>query len=326
MKKFLSILCMVLGFESIYAQRVVDTGFVNEIKTKQPFIYANTKAHRLKLSLNSIHVQDEIFWLGFSVRNKSSLSYPVDLIRLFTKDNMVTKRYSVQELDIVPIYTDAPNTIPAKSTTKFVMAVPKFTIPETKSCYLEMFEANGGRNLELEITNDALFFAKNVSVPVDSPGDTTTLDNELIKQQEYNITKAAIRGSRFIQVYKAYRYGKRMYLSCMVSNSWKKPFGFSGIKINWQKPDGSTEPVNTRMEANTLETYKPYSRREFVVSFPLIEPKQGDWLEVMFQSSPEYKLHDFMIRFNTRELREFDYVNRNASNLTITKNIGNEKN
>ena len=124
------------------------------------FIRYGKKINSLTISIEKLFVKDEIFWFCFSIRNRSVLSYPVDLLRIFIRDMTKTNRSSVQELEITPLYIDTLHLIPAKSDTKFLMAVSKFTMPDNKVCVMELFETNGGRNVFLEIYNRQLFLAK----------------------------------------------------------------------------------------------------------------------------------------------------------------------
>lgn len=138
----------------------VDSSQLEKIKEAKGFIRYGKKINNLTIGIEKLFVKDEVFWFGFSIRNRSALSYPVDLLRLFIRDMSKTNRSSVQELEIIPLYLDTVHLVPAKSETKFLMAVSKFTIPDNKVCVLELFESNGGRNVFLDIHNRQLFLAK----------------------------------------------------------------------------------------------------------------------------------------------------------------------
>lgn len=144
---------------AVHAQKI-DSSYVDTVKTAKSFLIYGKRSHGLVLSLQKIFVQHEMFWFGFSVRNLSNLSYPVELLRLYIRDTRQTKRTSGQELELVPVYVDTIQKIPAKKRVGFLLAVPKFTIPDSKSLLLEIFETNGGRNLTLEISNRLLFLAR----------------------------------------------------------------------------------------------------------------------------------------------------------------------
>lgn len=140
--------------------QTVDSSLVSVLKVEKPFLLYGRKSGRLTICLQTIHVQKEVFWLGFSIRNSSGLSYPIDLIRFYLRDLTRARRSSAQELEIVPLYADAVRLVPARSTIRFLVAVPKFTIPDHKVCVIEMFETNGGRNLSFSISNRQLFLAR----------------------------------------------------------------------------------------------------------------------------------------------------------------------
>jgi hypothetical protein len=150
----LSLLC-VLG----YGQKI-DTVLVQSVHTAKPFILFGKRSNGMVLSLEKIFVKDKVFFFGYKLINKSALSYPVELLRLFIRDKTSSKRSSSQEIECVPLYADSVLTVSAYSFIRFVIAVSKFTIPDKKVCQLELFETHGGRNLSLDITNRQLFLAR----------------------------------------------------------------------------------------------------------------------------------------------------------------------
>ncbi len=156
MKKLFAILMILCLVNTIHAQ----DSLADKARDTKPFLNEKAKAYMISLHLVTIQVEKEQLWLGFTIHNYSKLSYPVDFIRLYIKDRKQTKRTSAQELEIVPIYIDSVTNVPAKSTVRFVIAIPKFTIPDKKECLIEIFETNGGRNLILQLKNHMLFKAK----------------------------------------------------------------------------------------------------------------------------------------------------------------------
>ena len=154
-----------------YSQKI-DSSVISVIKNEKPFLHGKGDALRLSLELQSIHVQAEVFWIGLILRNRSQLSYPVELIRLYIRDDNQVNQSSLQELEILPLYIDSVKIVEAKDNYRFLIAVPKFTIPDKKSFVIEIFEANGGRNLTLEINNWQLFKARPVPIksnPIHKP-------------------------------------------------------------------------------------------------------------------------------------------------------------
>lgn len=153
------LLILLLACFCVSAQKV-DSSNIAIVNCTKPFILFGKKSNRLVLALEKIFVKDEIFWLGFSIRNRSGLSYPVELFRLYIRDKSRAQRSSQQEIELTPLYADSLKIIAAKKTVHFLIALSKFTIPDNKVCLLEMFELNGGRNLDLEISNRQLFLAR----------------------------------------------------------------------------------------------------------------------------------------------------------------------
>jgi hypothetical protein len=152
-------LIICLGF-CICVAAQVDSVAIAKVKQAKPFIKFGKRTENLVLGLEKIFVKNEVYWMSFTIRNSSRLSYPIELFRLYIKDKQVARRSSQQELELLPLYSDTLTIVPAKKKIKFLIALAKFTISDNKVCLLEMFETNGGRNLTLEICNRQLFLAK----------------------------------------------------------------------------------------------------------------------------------------------------------------------
>jgi hypothetical protein len=152
----------VLLLVSLCALAQVDSSCISKVKQAKPFIKFGKRTEKLVLSLEKLFVKDEVYWMGFAIKNNSRLTYPIELFRLYIKDQTATRRSSQQELELLPLYADSISIVPAKKAIRFLIALSKFTIPDNKFCLLEMFETNGGRNLTIEISNRQLFLAKPV--------------------------------------------------------------------------------------------------------------------------------------------------------------------
>jgi conjugative transposon TraN protein len=133
---------------------------VEMVREAKPFFSSNTHKYRMKLQLQSIYLSGNILLFGFEIANKSHLPYNIDFTRLYIRDKQKVKRSSLQEQDIIPLYKDTVTSIAGNSAVKWVVAVPKFTIPDHRHLVLEMYEKNGGRQVTLEITNRQIFEAK----------------------------------------------------------------------------------------------------------------------------------------------------------------------
>ena len=107
-----------------------------------------------RLLVNGIYVQDEVLYFKVKIQNTSNLSYNIDQLRFFIRDQKKTKRNATQEIEIAPLYTqNETDKIGGKSQQTIVYALPKFTIPDSKYLVLQLMERNGGRHLELRLKN-----------------------------------------------------------------------------------------------------------------------------------------------------------------------------
>lgn len=133
------------------------------VRGKKPLKPLREKQHKITLSLNSIHIKDNVIFYHFRVRNQSNINYDVDFLRFYIRDQVKVKRTASQEVNVEPIFVYGDDKrIKGKSTQDIVYALGKFTIPDAKRLVIEMFEENGGRNISLSIKNKTIVNARSV--------------------------------------------------------------------------------------------------------------------------------------------------------------------
>lgn len=100
-------------------------------------------------------VGDQIF-LRILVRNRSAISYDVDLTKFFIRDRKTARRTITQEQEVHPVERLIPSRVPARQKRAFVFALDKFTLADGKVLCSEMFEKGGGRHLQLRLKDNNL--------------------------------------------------------------------------------------------------------------------------------------------------------------------------
>ncbi|KRD58681.1 conjugal transfer protein TraN [Flavobacterium sp. Root935] len=110
--------------------------------------------YQIRLEVNGIFIQQDVLYLRVVFENKSKINYDIDQFRFFIRDKRKSKRTASQEIELEPLYaTSSYSVIPYKSEIIKVYALQKFTIPENKYLTIQMIEKNGGRHLEVDISN-----------------------------------------------------------------------------------------------------------------------------------------------------------------------------
>lgn len=136
-----------------HASKIVDT--------KRSIRFVSESKYKVGLSLRGIYIKDNVIFYHFRISNQSNISYDVDFLRFYIEDRQKVKRTASQEVNIKPIYVfgDADK-IKGQTSEDVVYALEKFTIPDAKRLVIEMFEKNGGRNLNLSIKNKTIVNAR----------------------------------------------------------------------------------------------------------------------------------------------------------------------
>jgi len=133
---------------------------ISDIDTSKPFLSKKSRKYLMTLQLKTIHTRGDFIFLGFVIKNKSDLSYPIDFVRTYITDQQKIKRASNQENEILPVFKDTTSLIDGHSKIQYVLAIPRFTLADYKQFRIELFEKNGARNLVLSINNRQLLKAK----------------------------------------------------------------------------------------------------------------------------------------------------------------------
>lgn len=131
------------------------------VNSKRSIRLVNESSNKIGLSLRGIYIKENVIFYHFRIQNQSNINYDVDFLRFYIRDKQKVKRTASQEVDINPLYVfgDADK-IKGQTDQDVVYALEKFTIPDAKRLVIEMFEENGGRNLNLSIKNKTIVNAR----------------------------------------------------------------------------------------------------------------------------------------------------------------------
>ncbi|MGN6437270.1 MAG: conjugative transposon protein TraN [Agriterribacter sp.] len=130
-------------------------------KVKPARAWLKKVRYGITLGLQDLYVNDNVMYFQFKVRNCSHVDYTTSSFNIFIKDKKQRKRTATQEVACEILATDGDyQLIKGKTVQTFILAVPKFTIPDKKKCIIQLMEKNGGRNISLKINNSRIIKAK----------------------------------------------------------------------------------------------------------------------------------------------------------------------
>ncbi len=138
---------------SSYANMILDNErTVRNIKDKK---------YNMKAGVKGIYIKDNTIYFQVYINNNGTVDYDVDLLLFFIKDRKRGKRTAVQEVEQRPVYaTGNHSKVKGNSSTVFVMALEKFTIPDKKYLTVQITEKNGGRHFLLRLNNKEIIKAR----------------------------------------------------------------------------------------------------------------------------------------------------------------------
>ncbi|MBR6042151.1 MAG: conjugative transposon protein TraN [Paludibacteraceae bacterium] len=117
---------------------------------------------KMTFQLNSIYTDQDVIAFNLHMINNSKIDYGIDFVKAYIQDKKITKKTAMQEDEIYPIYvyySDPSKVVKGKSDYTVVLFYKKFTIPEKRILFFEMFEANGGRHIKFSAPNKCIIKA-----------------------------------------------------------------------------------------------------------------------------------------------------------------------
>ncbi len=110
--------------------------------------------------VSGIFIQGNTIYYQLQLANQSPIDYDIDFLHFYIRDKKKSKRTAIQENEMKPLYM-AGNTkfVKANSTSTVVVALEKFTIPDSKFLAIEINEKNGGRHLLMKVRNNKIIKA-----------------------------------------------------------------------------------------------------------------------------------------------------------------------
>lgn len=118
---------------------------------------------KMTFQLNSIYTDQDIIAFNLHIINNSRIDYGIDFVKAYIRDKKISKKTAMQEDEINPIYayyTDQEKVIHGKDDYNVVLFYKKFTIPEKRILFFELFEANGGRHIKFSAPNRSIIKAE----------------------------------------------------------------------------------------------------------------------------------------------------------------------
>lgn len=112
------------------------------------------RSWNMEASIIGIYIKDDVIYYQLLLSNRSPIDYDIDVLRFYIRDKKKGNRTAAQENDCVPLYIAGNNKqVKAYNFSVVVVALEKFTIPDAKLLRVQLMEKNGGRHLQLRVSN-----------------------------------------------------------------------------------------------------------------------------------------------------------------------------
>jgi conjugative transposon TraN protein len=131
------------------------------LKERKMISSVGERKNQLTCFLNNVNINNDVLYFTFEIINSSTLNMDIDFIRCFIKDKKTIKNSPEQEIESTPLITYKYQTVIGSNNSNcFVLAFPKFTIPDKKKFEVQIFDKDGGRHLSFSIKDDLIINAK----------------------------------------------------------------------------------------------------------------------------------------------------------------------
>lgn len=107
--------------------------------------------------ITGIYIKNNVIYYQLRLDNQSPIDYDIELLRFFIRDKKKGKRTATQENELTPLYAAGNiKQVRANSQNVVVVALEKFTIPDAKYLIVQVHEHNGGRHLQMKVSNNKI--------------------------------------------------------------------------------------------------------------------------------------------------------------------------
>lgn len=118
----------------------------------------------IKAELNKVLIKEASFYFKLRISNRSSIPYDIDFIRFYIRDLKAAKRTVTQEEEVFPdavLGQESASIAPAGRLMK-IFRLNKFTLPDDKALFIELYEKNGARHMNLKVSRSDIENARTV--------------------------------------------------------------------------------------------------------------------------------------------------------------------
>lgn len=130
----------------------------------------SAKKGNAQLTMRGAYLRQGVLFFQFTLTNKAGIPYSIDFIRAYIRDKKKTRRASVTEQEVQPLFTKITSdatAAPGQPVT-IVLAFDQFTIADGKYLAIEAFEKNGDRVLSCKLKGAHLLKVKKLEPVVAS--------------------------------------------------------------------------------------------------------------------------------------------------------------
>ncbi|MDP4151296.1 MAG: DUF4138 domain-containing protein [Bacteroidota bacterium] len=132
------------------------------LEQQKPSINRSARDQCMSITLRGIYLADGLLWMTFTLHNTSLIPCHLDHFRIYTEDRKALKRHAFQEIPLKPIFQDIPAFVRPGPPQATAMALPLFTVGNSKRVMVEMQEKNGARLVRLRLRRSILLTAKRI--------------------------------------------------------------------------------------------------------------------------------------------------------------------
>lgn len=103
------------------------------------------------LQMRGLYISPNALWVNSRFINCTMVPYPVGFVKFFIRDTKRTKNSAIQEHEIFPIYSQAPELFAGKVIDDLIFAFEPFVIKRHQQLIMQVGEINGNRFIQLRI-------------------------------------------------------------------------------------------------------------------------------------------------------------------------------
>ncbi|WP_026968181.1 DUF4138 domain-containing protein [Algoriphagus terrigena] len=118
----------------------------------------------VRIGIGEVYEKGGVLFLPIKIENSSQMDYVPRSWDFTIRDKKVLKRTTIRNVPVIPLALPEMDGVSGKSALIQVVALPRFTLSESKEFHIRLIEKNGDRNPDLSVSGKKFLRPRSIAI------------------------------------------------------------------------------------------------------------------------------------------------------------------